>query len=92
MNKELIRNCINAEEERPRRGLNTMGLFAVIASLAMLGAVIAGSGAWVLMLLGTIILSILALAEAIVHRLRFYSIVVSILIACMSIYILVTPS
>lgn len=87
MSEKLGVDSVYMQDETRRRGINTMGLFAVMSSIATTGAVIGNSGAWIFFLLVSCILIIWAFAEAIVHYLRFYSIVISILFCAASVYL-----
>jgi len=90
MGEELNINSIIEKAEKPRRGLNTMGLFAVMASLLMYGAILSDSKWWVVVFIGACILAIIAFAEAVVHYLRFYSVIISLLFCGLAIYHLVS--
>jgi len=84
MNK-LDANSVYKESEKPRRGLNTMGLFAILAAFFTAAFAGDGGGVWVLMLIGTCILIVWAIAEAVVHYLRFYSVIIAILLGILAV-------
>lgn len=89
MGEELNANSVNRNIEKnivkPRRGLNTMGLFAILAAFFASAFAGNGGGTWVLMLIGTCVLIVWAFAEAVVHYLRFYSVLIAILLLAFAI-------
>ncbi|HWQ98892.1 MAG TPA: zinc ribbon domain-containing protein [Clostridia bacterium] len=78
---------IAAPKMKVNRGTNTMGFFAILASLATFG--FDSSGYLALVFLAAFVLIIWAFAEAVAHYLRFYPVVISLLIFGLGIYRLV---
>lgn len=72
--------------QRVRRGLNTMGIFAVLSAFFTLGMVVTSNSIWVFLLIVTCVLVIIAFAEAVVHYLGFYTIILALLICALGVY------
>ena len=87
MQAKLDVNSVYPNDEKPRRGLNTLGLFAVIAAVLTGAFAKEGGLSWIGLLIGTCILIIWSFAEAIVHFLRFYSIIISIFLVLYAVFI-----
>lgn len=77
---------VDESTTKPRRGLNTMGLFAVLAAFATLGTTSNDSGLWIVLLIVTFALIIWAFAEAIVHYVGFITIILALAICAIAIY------
>ena len=87
MQAKLDVNSVYPNDEKLRRGLNTLGLFAIIAAVLTVVFAQEGGLSWIGLLIGTCILIIWSFAEAIVHFLRFYSIIISILLVIYAVFI-----
>lgn len=87
MNEELRIDSVDMKDAKSRRGLNTMGLFAIITAFVSMVFADEGGAMWGLALIATCILIIWAFAEAIVHYLRFYSVIIAIFLGVLSVSI-----